>query len=345
MKKIFLFALIIRLIGIFVFSNIDNYDLRSYFQVGGMTLRSQNIYPEVAGPHHPYFPFFLYLESLVVFFGQSKFASVILMKLIINLFDLGNVYLVYLLSKKNLKKALIYSVNPVSFLISTLHGQFDSIPLFFLLAGIYFIKSSLGTLVLSLAVMVKTWPILFIIPFFKKLTDKKTILLIFVFPILSIFIYSFIFSSNVIEIIKTVIGYQSLWGIWGLSLFFSEIRIRWQKLFIGLFLLLFFYLSSKVKSNNLVKLLFFLLYFFLVFTPSFSIQYFSWFMPFLIIVKPKNFWKILFAISGYLLFSYLSWIYPFITPEKLSSLGSILWFYLASDFLMVYRKKNLIKTA
>ena len=54
-------------------------------------------------------------------------------KLINIVFDLGILYLIYLLSNKNVQKTFIYAINPVTLLITTLHGQFDVIPVFFIL--------------------------------------------------------------------------------------------------------------------------------------------------------------------------------------------------------------------
>jgi len=312
-KKIIFLALILRLLGIFLFRNVDNYDLQSYLQVGELTLKGINIYPKVANLHHPYFPFFLYLEAISYWFGQSKINAIIIIKIINIIFDLGNLYLVYLLSKKNLKASFLYAVNPVSILIFCLHGQFDAIPLFFLLYSLYLIKVKKGAfsiLVFSLAVMIKTWPLLFIISLYKRLKNKKLILLIPVFPLLSIIIYILLFKASFLDIGKTLISYQGLWGIWGIWALLGDWRLRWQKLSTIIFLIVFFLYSLIKNKKNIIKEAFNLLIFFFVFTTNFSIQYLSWIMPFLAIVKPKYFWLLTIGITLYLGFSYAAWIFP-----------------------------------
>ena len=141
MKKIFIIALILRLICLYLFRNVTNYDLQSYLQVGELTSKGINIYPDISNLHHPYFPFFLYFEAIAYRIGQigliSQISPILTIKLILIFFDLGINYLVYLLSKKDLKTAFLYAINPVTILITTLHGQFDAIPVFFVLLTIY----------------------------------------------------------------------------------------------------------------------------------------------------------------------------------------------------------------
>jgi len=341
-KKIILLALILRLIGIFLFCDINNYDLQSYLKVGELTSCGINIYPAVANLHHPYFPAFLYIEAFAYWLGRSKIIIIDIIKIINIIFDLGNVYLVYLLSKKNLKSAFLYAVNPVSILIFTLHGQFDSIPIFFLLLSFYSLATpwvNWGILSFSFAVMIKTWPLLFIISLYKRLKNKKLILLTMVFPLVSIIIYALLFKASFLDIGKTLVGYQGLWGIWGVWSLVGKWRLRWQKLSTLIFLLVFFIYSFFKKEKNLIKEIFHLLFFFFILTANFSIQYFSWLIPFLAIVRPKNFWQISLSISGYLILSYLSWFFTLTNQKILTAYGLIIWFYLASIFLVAYRKK------
>ena len=307
MKKIFLSALIIRLICLYAFRNVNNYDLQSYLQAGELTLNKINIYPDVANLHHPYLPFFLYFEAFAFYFKKFNINPIIILKSINIIFDLGNLYLVYLLSKKNLKTAFLYAVNPVTILIATFHGQFDVIPIFFLLWSVYLISFSrhlaegrdpvFTILIFSAAVMTKTWPFLFIFSFYKKLNNKLLILLIPIFPLISIFIYLILFKSSINNILQTIAGYQGLWGIWGIWALLGKWRLRWQKISTLIFLICFFVNSHINKNTSIVKEILYLLFFFFVFTPNFSIQYFAWIIPFLIIIKPKKYIQLILLIT------------------------------------------------
>ncbi len=314
MKKIFLLALVVRLIGLYLFRNVSNYDIQSYLQVGELTLKGINIYPDVANLHHPYLPFFLYLEAVAVYVGQSRIIIIMVIKIINIIFDLGILYLVYLLSKKNLKTAFLYAINPVTILITTLHGQFDVIPIFFVLLTIYLLqqkKELTSILSFSFAVLTKTWPILFFIPIAQRMKNKKLIILTIFFPTLFVLIYIRLFKSTLINISKTVVHYQGLWGIWGIWDLLGKTRIFWQKITTLLFLVSFFVYSWFNMEKNLVKNILKLLFFFFVFTTNFSIQYFAWIIPFLILVKPKNYLFLIILISTYLFSFYYFWLFCF----------------------------------
>ncbi len=292
MKIIILFSFLLRLLIIYLSKNILNYDLLSYLKIG---LIADNIYPELAYLHHPYFPFFLYIERLFVnigsYFNLENYQIIILLKIFINLFDLGNIYLVYLLSKRNLEIAKLYAFNPVSFLIFSFHGQFDSLPLFFILLTIYLLnknKQVFGLVSYSFSIMLKTWPIILFFYILHKLKNKKLIFLIGLFPIISLFSYVNFYKINFLEILKPIFLYQGVWGIWGVSLFNNYLRFRYQKIITFIFILFIFGLSLfKNKKKYFLSITKFLIYFY-IFTPGFSVQYFSWIMPFLFLSKIKN---------------------------------------------------------
>ncbi|MEK7597636.1 MAG: hypothetical protein AAB441_03245 [Patescibacteria group bacterium] len=334
MKKIFTIGLVLRLLGIYLFRNVTNYDLQSYLKVGELTLKGINIYPEVANLHHPYLPFFLYLEAMAVWTGVSiKFINII--------FDLGILYLVYLHSKNNLKTTFLYAINPVTILITTLHGQFDVIPVFFILLTIYLVKKKkkLGAILsFSFAILTKTWPVLFLIPIARRVKNKKLIVLIFIFSVIFSLLYSIIFKTALMNIIVTVTGYQGLWGIWGIWNILGKQRIFFQKLTTLIFLVGFFAYSFFNNKKNLIKNILSLLFFFFVFTTNFSIQYFAWIIPFLILIKPKNYIFLIILISLYLFSFYYFWLYCVgckITPSWLVTTQNIIGFLLWLSFIKV----------
>ncbi len=344
-KIIFIIALFIRLIFLYLFRNVTNYDLQSYLQVGELTLKGINIYPDVANLHHPYLPFFLYLEALAYWLGRSKIIIITIIKIINVIFDLGILNLVYLLSKKNLKTAFLYAINPVTILITTLHGQFDVIPIFFLLLAIYLLNKKqelLSVLSFSFAIMTKTWPLLFVVILYKRLKNKKFIVLSLVFPLISIIIYSLLLRVSVFSIIKTIAYYQGLWGIWGLSGLLGRLGrlgVFWQKLTTLIFLTYFFSYSYFKNKKNLIEEVFNLLFLFFVFTTNFSIQYFSWLMPFLILVKPKKSLRLIILITLCLFSSYYFWLFCSsckITPQWLMIIQNIIGFVLWLSFIKAW---------
>jgi hypothetical protein len=341
MKKIFFIALSIRLICLYIFRNINNYDLQSYLQVGDLTLKGINIYSNVANSHHPYLPFFLYIEAFAFYFKKYGVDPILIIKSINIIFDLAITQLVYLLSKKNVKTTFLYVINPVTILITTLHGQFDVIPTFFVLLTVYLLKKKKGLfsiLSFSFAILTKTWPVLFVIPIIRKLKsifnfDFLLIILLGFFPVLFTIVYSFYFKSSIFDIGKTLMSYQGIWGLWGPWELLKKQRMLFQKLSTLIFIICFFIYSYCNKEKNLIKNILSLLFFFFIFTTNFSIQYFTWIIPFLILIKPKNYLFLIILISFYLLSFYYFWLFCFnckITPYWLiifqNIIGFILWF-------------------
>mgnify|MGYP001591659917 FL=1 len=332
MKKVLVFGLIIRLICLYLFRNVSNYDLQSYLQIGELTLKGINIYPNVANLHHPYLPFFLYVEAFAFWLGQSRIIIIIIIKFINIILDLGILYLVYLLSKKNLKTTFLYAINPVTILITTLHGQFDVIPIFFALLAIYLIqkkKELASILSFSFAILTKTWPVLFLIPIAQRIKSKSLLPLIIIFPVVFMFIYVYLFKSSLLSIGETLLSYQGLWGIWGIWNLLGKQRILIQKLSTLIFLSCFFSYSWFNKERNIIKNILNLLFFFFIFTTNFSIQYFAWIIPFLIILKPKNYSTLIILITLYLISFYFVWVFLLITPQWLiiiqNAIGFVLW--------------------
>ncbi len=345
MRRIFLLAILIRIICLCLFRNVTNYDLQSYVLVGKLTLKGLNIYPEIANLHHPYLPFFMYIEAISTYIGQigliGPISSICLIKAILVFFDLGILYLVYCLSKNNLKIASIYAINPVTILITTLHGQFDVIPVFFILLAVYLIKKKkdlLSVLCFSFAILVKTWPVLFFIPILRNIKNKILFFLIVFFPMLFITLYCIFFKSNPIDISKTLISYQGLWGIWGPFTLLGKTRIFWQKLLTILFLTSFLSYSWINKEKNLIKNILKLLFFFFIFTTNFSIQYFVWIIPFLILIKPKSYLILITLISIYLCSFYYFLVFCQTcaeTPNWLLTIQNIVGFALWFSFIKI----------
>jgi len=358
MKKIILLALFLRVITIIFSHNIINYDLISYLKVGELISKKINIYPEVAKNHYPYFPLYLYLQMIPFIIKKFiVFIDPILFFKIVNIFfDLLNLYLVYLISNKNVNNALIYGLNPITILISCFHGQFDVIVIFFLLLSLYlFIKKNdeiLALLSFSLAITLKHWPIIFIFPVIKKIKNKKYLSLIPILPIMFTIIYLLIFKSKIFDILYPIISYRSLFSGWGFGkliylLFYSRFDqppIYLQKIFLIFFSCFLLLYSWFLREKNLIMYFLKILVFFYCFTFGFSIQYLSWFVPFLIILKPKFFKIIIANTTIYLFINYFSWYNKNISISNNVQIFFSLFLWLNFFLLLIYLHKKRLKT-
>jgi len=151
-----------------------------------------------------------FIPSNVIFFLEKIVFLTALMKIPAILADLGIAYLIFLFAKKIIpknKKGKIIALNlvlfnPVFIFNSSLWGQIDSIPIFFVLLSIYFLfyskQSIISTIIFTLALLVKPTALIFLpvytILFIKKFGIKKLVL--------NLLINSFVFFLFFLPFIK-----------------------------------------------------------------------------------------------------------------------------------------------
>ena len=118
----------------------------------------------------------------------------------------------------------------------------------------------------------------------------------------------------------------------------GKYRIFWQKLTTLIFLLIFFNYSWFINKKSILENILKLLFFFFIFTTNFSIQYFVLIIPFLILIKPKNYLFLIILISCYLFPFYYFWLFCVgckITPHWLLVTQNIIGFILWLSFIKV----------
>ena len=292
-----------------------------------------------------YFPFIGYF-GMAALYLKNYIPPHIFLKIIFTVFDVAILFPLYYLSKRNLQTVLIYSLNPISIIIINIHGQMESIPLFFFLSGIlFFMKNKLLTsiLTLSYAIYTKPWPVLFVIPLIKKSKNKFLFILLAFFPIILTVIHSLFFPTSISDIFTRVKDHRGIFGAWGLSkvvLYFTSYHLS---PFIELLMRRFFIVSFMVFSlfredKNILKTILMVMLFLFVFTPTFGIQWFTWLVPFIIIVKPKL-WRIFLAVGSiYIGFGFAWDAYQYfrdIMPlwnSVVTRIGFLTWLFLVGMF-------------
>ena len=317
----------------YVSSSVSNFDTKSYAEIGALTLAGKSIYPDPAISRHPYLPFFLYFEAGALAVSQFlKIPQIILIKIVLSFFHLLSVYALYVLSRKNIKMTLLYALNPISLFIIAFHGQFDIIPLTCILFAIIalqnkrFIKT---VLLLAAAVTIKTWPILFVLPFLKRIPRKFWPLFV-ILPLFFLFLYPLLFHTSLFSIARVLLVYQGVGGVWGLGKVFSLISaskivlLIYKVIFVMGILIYSFRQKKTLIIEELLKL--FLLFF--IFTPGFGIQWFLWFVPFLILSKNPFARLLLIPITLCVGVVYLSWLFFFpLSNIIISSVFFITWIF------------------
>ena len=127
--------------------------------------------------------------------------------------------------KKAIKASLFYALNPVSIIITSVHGNLVSIQVCFLLISIYifyFYKVKFGLLYSSLAmgvaIMSKIWPIFFLVLMIQKIKNFKNKIIYSVFSLIPILISLLpLYLKNKTLVIEEFLKYKSIAGWWGVT--------------------------------------------------------------------------------------------------------------------------------
>ncbi len=331
MRKLFLtlaLTFVLYYLVISFTSSFSNFDTQSYNIIGALTLNGKSIYPDPAASRHPYLPLFLYIESLTHLISSSAHLSQsFIMKIFLTLAHLCSIYAIYLLSKKNNLTTFLYAINPISLFITAFHGQFDILPIALMLFAILAVQKKKYTkslLFLSLAITLKTWPILFIVPFLKR-TPKRYYWQIAITPLLSILAYAFFFHTSLISILRVPLVYQGVGGIWGFGKIFY--LITQNKIIFQLYKILFvgglLFYSYKQKRTVLYEEILELMILFFIFTPGFGLQWLLWPTPFLFLTKKPFSSLFMVAMTICLDVAYLSW--PPFSIMSLQVVNSVLF--------------------
>jgi hypothetical protein len=122
-----------------------NYDTQSYLIVADATLRGQNVY--AATDRYNYSPVWSFIVAGLWATARPNVGLFVLLTgLLQTLVDIAAAFLIGAIARRRLafdeesarRAALLFFSNPLSVAVSSAHGQFDGISIFFLLAAIWF---------------------------------------------------------------------------------------------------------------------------------------------------------------------------------------------------------------
>jgi len=249
-----------------------------------------------------------------------KADSILLMKVIFALFDIGIIFLIILLLKhlgKDPRMCVIYAWSPLVLKEFANSGHYDPVVIFFSMAGIYLFlrkKALSGMFVLALATLSKFFSVVFL-PFLAR-HYKKSLLFIF-FGIVGVAYYPFLVwgqtgFSGVFEGLTT---YNKQWaynaGIFALIRMVIEalhpagdslVLSKFIVLLLYVALLIVLYLRKDDSDDGILRKCFCAVAGLFILNPVGDPWYFCWVIPFLCIF-PYRSWILL---SGLLVFSYIN---------------------------------------
>lgn len=320
----------ILIIGLFValalrlflaFTYYGSIDVDNALYVTDQFFKGLNVYETTSYNHTPIWLIFLIIARLISslfnipFYGVYKIYAIIADILIGILIFKISYYQLKLNYKISVVNSFLYLFSPVSIIISSLHGQFDSIPLVFLL-GAYILlydkkpKEVLSAILLGIAIAFKTWPIFFL-PLYllnkkieqtRKLKYSVIVLFVFILPLVP-----YLFKS-----LKDTLGNIFLYfgtADFGLAVIFQYFIINkiepisnivnliyshkgLPATLILLVILIFTYTTIKNKKFNFNRSAVFTVVCIYSFSFKLGAQYLLWIIPFLILSKYYKFYVI-----------------------------------------------------
>lgn len=290
---------------------------------------------------HP--PFVIHLLRLVGWFSQnSGLAFPFLMRLPSLLADAGIVYLLWtLLRPQNWSQALalaLVAASPVSALVSGFHGNTDALVVFFLLLSLKWAAHKESPLwagaAFGMSVNIKVWPLLLAPAVLAWLKDWRGRFAFSCGSAATVLLGAtpFLWQDPAL-IIRRVLGYSSLHGIWGLSrmLNWLEAATGWglpnavfratgKYLVAAMLAWIGIWLARRAPLSPLPVRIGFLAALFLVVTPGFGPQYLAWVAPWGAFAGPQV--LLLFNFSGllflYSVYSYWGGAFPWHFANSLS---------------------------
>jgi hypothetical protein len=324
---LFVLALFLRIVpGEFLVQG-SNYDIDSYSLVANHILAREDVYTaDDTQNRHPYLPFEMYWMAFTKWSSNIVHVPFNLSVKLLPIFaDSALAVMLYLyLAQDNSKKiaffgGLLYAVNPITIMVVSYQGQFDSVALLFLIICVYEVKKSsfsAGSW-LGLGILNKSWPVLIlpsVIADYHTVKHKLVILILSsLIPLVGVLIYIYFFHSNFITVIKTALSYNHGIGIWGYTYLLRLMNIFlsgwWEHLYtfvlnygryITLGILITIWYTTARKEKLAAGLLTILVSYF-AFTHAFAIQYLLWLVP-LIILNMEYAWLKLYILAS---FSYM----------------------------------------
>ena len=220
-------TLIVRLVPNFLLPVGAGFDIESYQIVGRMILAHKDIYASAETMNrHPYLPLQMYWLGLAVWLAdviRIPFVQIVRLLPIASDAAVALALFLYLHRSISLKDAflagLLYACNPISVLVSAYHGQFDALPMLFLMLAIMASIPSAG-LWLGLGILIKSWPVLGLpsLLFGIQGWKERSLFLaqVAVMPVIGIGVYAMVFHpTTFVPMLAYVLGYNHGIGAWG----------------------------------------------------------------------------------------------------------------------------------
>lgn len=327
-------ALFVRMVPNFVLPGGAGYDIESYRLVAESLRAGEDVYRNPAtSDRHPYLPLQMYWMALASWLSdQAGVSFVKVVRLAPILADCGIALALFSFLKERASPAvahqgaLYYALSPVSVFVSGYHGQFDAIPLLFLVLAVVSDRRSThrSAAYLGAGILSKSWPVLALPSFWCKLRSwRKRVSFAFVvalIPAVGLALYSVLLGSRIDNVVQTAISYDWGVGAWGYTYILRLLGILWPSLrflftlavrggrYVTLALLAIVWLLGARRETLPEGILTVFVTFFAV-THAFSVQYLVWLIPLAILASERR-WltRYTLAATSYMILVYTTLI-------------------------------------
>jgi hypothetical protein len=220
------------------------FDTESYRIVAQLLRAGQDVYSHTT--RHPYLPLQMYVMALASWVADlSGLDFAMLVKLPAIAADAVIPLVIARWTSESVtpataaRAALVYALNPMSTLIVALHGQFDSLPLLFLLWSLLRLRGgrdtrsvALSGLLFGLAILWKTWPVILAPLLLAQLPSWRHRGLFAVslaaVPLVGGALYCVALGVGPRSMAAAVSNYSSLQGRWGYPMILQRLSSTWD---------------------------------------------------------------------------------------------------------------------
>lgn len=240
-------AAVARLVPILVLDRGLPFDIEAHWTIGSLVLAGSNVYTApLAQGRYPYPPLHGIISAALVWLAQGdRTLYLALDKLAPALCGIGIALAVRTAAMRlgqspaaALRAGLLYALNPLPVMVTAYHGQFEEIPLLFIVLAILLLLDgpargraramALSALFLGVAIAYKSWPVLFLLPpllLIRRRRWQVAYVLSAAVPLgVSLAAYRVAFGpAGLREAVGTVLGYRGSEGFcWGYVSVFRE---------------------------------------------------------------------------------------------------------------------------
>lgn len=299
-----------------VFFSTETEDTANYHRVALTLLHGGHLYANTHGIY-PYPPPWALVEVIAALASAAWHVPfVVCVTLLPILADIATGYLVYRLLEARFEVALaalvLYVFNPLTIMITSLHGQFDSLPIFFVLLAVYFTRRGRGivapALCLAAGIAIKSFPVL-LLPLFvlrvSGLRAKIAFVLVSMLPV--VFLLAPYVSHGAVPVLRELLAYSGVPDQgWGMLLWHGKMLLTGQHIavsvmnyplfvskvgFLAAYAVLLVLFRQRQRSQTplpieqevcLIFMSFYAIY------GGISGQYFLWLFPFLLLLSRRT---------------------------------------------------------